>query len=92
MRILFGEGFDEDARLEAGHIIITNLLDGTRTMVTSASKLGHTLSLEATAAAEVVCALQLGEEGLLKADIAAHVKTLPVSSQHSASPCPGAQP
>mmetsp|Transcript_11677 Transcript_11677/g.20857 ORF Transcript_11677/g.20857 Transcript_11677/m.20857 type:complete len:298 (-) Transcript_11677:11-904(-) len=75
MRILYGEGFGDDARQQTAPVIISNLISGTRTVLENTEKLGFKITDEASLAATKLVN-DTSDDTPLNDDIANAIKTL----------------
>jgi hypothetical protein len=75
MRILYGEGFGEESRLQTAGVIISNLVGGTRTVLENCDKLGHPLKTDNQLAAAKIVNEQ-ADDTLMTDETAAAIKLL----------------
>eukprot|EP00924_Labyrinthula_sp_SR-Ha-C_P005125 maker-scaffold_1-snap-gene-22.61-mRNA-1 protein AED:0.01 eAED:0.01 QI:137/1/1/1/1/1/2/133/370 len=75
MRVLYGQGFDNDSRKQVNPVICSNLISGTRTMLENCEKLGFDLvSDEAIAARDLVH--KVVEDQKISEELAKAISTL----------------
>jgi len=74
MRVLYGEGYDEEARKQCRPVIFSNLHSGTRTILENCERLGFPLDGDAKAAEETILAVL--DDTLMDDLCAAAIKTL----------------
>jgi len=84
MRILYGEGFGDEARQQTGPVIISNLIGGTRTVLENCERLGNALTDEAAISAAKIVNDQT-DDTVLNDEIANAIKTLWVDPQFQAT-------
>jgi len=75
MRILYGEGFGEESRMQTAGVIISNLVGGTRTVLENMDKLGHPLTADNEIAAGKIVN-ELADDTLMNDETAAAIKLL----------------
>jgi guanine nucleotide-binding protein G(i) subunit alpha len=75
MRILYGEGFGEESRMQTAGVIISNLVGGTRTVLENCEKLGHPLKTDNQLAAAKIVTEQ-ADDTLMTDETAAAIKLL----------------
>mmetsp|Transcript_9383 Transcript_9383/g.16437 ORF Transcript_9383/g.16437 Transcript_9383/m.16437 type:complete len:373 (+) Transcript_9383:307-1425(+) len=75
MRILYGEGFGDESRLQTAPVIISNLIGGTRTVLENCDRLDHPLTSDAAKEAAKTVNDQ-ADDTILSDTTAAAIKTL----------------
>ncbi|GBG26347.1 Guanine nucleotide-binding protein subunit alpha [Hondaea fermentalgiana] len=75
MRILYGEGFGNEARQQTAPVIISNLISGTRTVLENTDKLGFSITDETVKTASKLL-MDTSDDTLLNDELAAAIKSL----------------